>query len=56
MLLSPGVPEQNVTSTRTIVSDIHRTMMKGRKGNSSGNLLVSKTHAVSITVLPLAVS
>ena len=40
---------QNVTSTRTMVSDIHRTMVKGQEGSDGKNLRVSETRTLSIT-------
>ena len=41
--------DSNVTSTHTMVSDIHRTMVKGQEGGDDKALLVSDTRAVSIT-------
>jgi len=39
---------QNVTSTRTMVPGIRRTMIKGQRGDGK-NLLVSETRTLSIT-------
>jgi len=35
--------ECNITSTHTMISDIHRTTMKGQEGGNGKNLLVSDT-------------
>ena len=40
---------QNVTSTQTMVSDIHRTMMRGQEGSDGKNLSVSEIRTLSIT-------
>ena len=40
--------EQNVTSTHTMVTDIHRTMVKGQEGSDGKNLLVSGTRILFI--------
>ena len=40
---------QNITSTRIMVSDIHRTMVGGQEGSGGMNLLVSETRALPIT-------
>jgi len=41
--------EKNATSTHIMVSDIHRTMVKGQEVNDSNNLLVSDTRTLSTT-------
>ena len=41
--------EHNITSTQIMVSDIHRTVVKGQEGGNSNNLLVSNTRTVSTT-------
>ena len=41
--------QHDVTSTHTIVSEIHCTMMKGREGNNDENQLVSDTRNQFIT-------
>ena len=41
--------EHNVTSTHTMVSDIHRNTAKGQEGNNGTDPSVSRTHILSIT-------
>jgi hypothetical protein len=41
--------ERNVTSTQIMVSDIHRTMVKGQEVNDSKNALVSDIRSLSTT-------
>ena len=41
--------EHNVTRAHTMVSDIHRTVVKDQEGDDGQNLLVSDTWAVSTT-------
>ena len=41
--------EYNVTSTHTMVSDIHRTMVKGQEGSDGKNLPVSNSRTVPTT-------
>ena len=38
----------NTTSTHTMVSEIHHTMVKGQEGSDGKNLPVSGTHPLSI--------
>ena len=39
----------DVADTRAMVSDIHRTIVKGQEGSDGGNVSVSATHTLSIT-------
>ena len=39
--------EHNVTSAHTMVSEIHRTVVKGQEGSGGKNLPVSDTRTVS---------
>ena len=48
--------ESNVTSTHTMVSDIHRTMVKCQEGGDDKDLVVSDTWAVPITKYMLTLS
>jgi len=41
--------EHNVTSAHIMVSEIHRTVVKGQEGGNSKNVLVSGTWIVSTT-------
>jgi len=41
-------PEHNVTNTHTMVSEIHRTAVKGQEGRGGKNPSVSDTHPLSI--------
>ena len=41
--------EHNATSTHIMVSDIHRTVVKGQEVNDSKNMLVGDTRTLSIT-------
>lgn len=43
--------ELNVTNTQTMVSDIHRTIVKGQEGNGSQNIPVSGTCTPTIEYL-----
>ena len=47
---------QDVTSIRSIVSDIRRTTVKGQEGSGGMNLLVSETRSLSITKRLLTVA
>ena len=44
-----AIVSENVTSTRTMVSEIHRTVVKGQEGSSGGNMFVSKARTLPIT-------
>ena len=48
--------ERNVTNTHTMISDIHRTMMKGQEGSSGKNPPVGDTRTPSITECPLTIA
>jgi hypothetical protein len=48
--------ENNVTTARAMVSDIHRTIVKGQGGSGGKNLLVSDTCTLAVTERPLTVS
>jgi len=39
-----------------MVSDIHRTIVRGQGGSGGGNLLVSKTRTLFIVEIPLTVA
>ena len=43
-------------STHTLVSDIHRTVVKGQEGSGGINPLVSETRTLSIAEWPLTVA
>ena len=40
--------EHKVTSAHTMISDIHRTIVKGQEGSEGKNLPVSNTHTLSV--------
>ena len=45
----------NVADTRAMVSDIHRTIVKGQEGSDGISLLVSDIHTLSVTGCSLSV-
>jgi len=47
---------QDVTSTRVMVSNIHRTVVEGREGSDGINLVVSEIRILSIIERPLTVA
>ena len=46
----------DVSNTRTMVSDIHRTVVKGQEGSGGKNVLVSDIRTLAITEWPLTVA
>ena len=40
--------DHNVTNTQTMVSDIHRAVVKGQEGSDSRNIVVSDAHTLTV--------